>query len=168
MLAGLGAPSSPFPGTFGGQQSQIEALLAQYGNRLPQSQQSATAITDLDEFMGSLSSDERKGVEKDERYMRSKIALIETYLVHSISSTQDGYNFVTGPGRKLAQDLLDNAKKAHEHVEAHAKDELTAMQEAIKQQQTTIDEQNQLMSQQRAELEKQRADFETLKATLGD
>lgn len=162
MLAGLGSPSSALPQSFGPQGgSHLEALLAQYGSRLPQPQQTATAITDLNDFISGLSGDDRKAIEKDERYLRAKVGLIENFLTYAISATQDGYNFVTGPGRKLAQDLLENAKRAHEHAENTAKDEFAEMQSIIKQQQEVLEAQKLEMANYRSELE-------TLKSSLGE
>lgn len=167
------AATSPWAIQQGG---QLDALLAQFG-RLPQQQmqQQPTAITDLNEFIGGLPADERKAIELDERYQRSKLGLIEGYLIYAITHTQDGYGFVTGAGRKQAQDLLDTAKKVHEHVEAHANDELTEMKTALKQQQEFIAQQMQLMEQQKADMEaqrseirKQREDLEAFKSTLGE
>lgn len=134
--------------------SNIEALIARLGVGNPTTPtQPRTIINDLDEIFSDLSTDQRREVEGNDEYMLALGNLLQKYLLYSISSTPEGINFVTNPGRKLAQNLLDTTKRVVVNLDKQKKDEISSMSEKIARLESIIIEQNRIVKDQENKLQ---------------
>lgn len=141
-----------------------QALQAQNANRqvLPQ----RTVINDLDEIFSDLTTEQRKAIETNEEYVTSLGNLLHKFLFFLISSTPDGTAFVTGPGRKQAQILLDTTKKIASNLDQVVKDNYQVMSERMAQLEAIIAQQNMLAEQRDKQLKEQQEELDKFKTTL--
>jgi len=134
---------SPYGSTAGsGQGSGISDFLSKYN--LIQQQQAQTfvqptPISELDEFLASLTTDKRNAVETSQEYQAYKGRLFEKFLTYQIAMTSNGASFLgTVAGRKMAQDLLDSAQRVANNFESNSRNELEEMKDLIMKQSSEI------------------------------
>ena len=133
---------SPYGSNTGsGQGAGINEFLSKY-NLIQQQQQTyiqSTPISELDEFLGSLTTDKRNAVETSQEYQAYKGRLFEKFLTYQIAMTTNGSAFLgTVAGRKMAQDLLDSAQRVANNFESNSRNELEEMKDLIMKQSSEI------------------------------
>ena len=152
-------------GGYGGSTSSqilphLQSLISKFGlEQIVQQPQSSsypirTVINDLDEIFADLSSDQRKAIESNEEYVTSLSILLQKFLFYLLSRTPDGTAFVQGPGRKLAQNLLDTTKKISSNLDQLVKDDYKQMAERVAQLEAIIVRQNKQVQEQQEEIAK--------------
>lgn len=163
--------SSPFGGgspSLGGVPlSNIEALITKFGIGQQQPQQpqiQRTIINDLDELFADMTTDQRRAVEGNEEYMMALGNLLQKYLLFSLGHTSEGVQFVSTHGKKLAQNLLDTAKKVSSNVVQNERNEMQSMSERMQQLEQIIAQQRALTESQASKIQ----ELEQFKANLGD
>lgn len=152
-------------GGYGGSSSSsmlpnLQSLISKFGLEQvihqPQTQSYPvrTVINDLDEIFADLSSDQRKAIETNEDYVNSLSILLQKFLFYLLSRTPEGTTFVQGPGRKLAQNLLDTTKKISSNLDQLVKDNYKQMAERMAQLEAIIVQQNKQVQEQQEEIAK--------------
>lgn len=144
--------STGYQNPFLPQNRNLNDILTQYQitQQTIQQQPRPNAITELDEFMNSLTVDKKTAVETNSEYQTLKLRLFEKFLTYSIALTPIGDQFLSTPlGRKLSQELLDTAQKVSSNFEDASKNEFEEMKKMISQQSAVISElQKKLASQE--------------------
>lgn len=128
----------------------LEQMLQQPSNNYSQ----RTVINDLDEIFADLSGDQRKAIETNEEYISSLSMLLQRFLFFLLSKTPEGTAFVQGPGRKLAQNLLDTTKKISANLDQLVKDNYKQMADRMAQLEAIIVQQNKQVQEQQEEIAK--------------
>ena len=114
---------------------------------IQQPQPRPNAITELDEFLSSLTVDKKAAVESSPDYQNLKLKLFERFLTFEIALTPHGEQFLNTPaGRKISQDLLDVAQKVSNTFEDKAKNEFEQMKNMIAQHSAVIEQLQQQLS----------------------
>ena len=163
-------------GGYGGASAQmlphLQSLISKFGLEQvvhqPQSNYAPrTIINDLDEIFADLSSDQRKAIESDESYLAALSVLLQRFLFFLLSKTPEGTAFVQGPGRKLAQNLLDTTKKISANLDQLVKDNYKQMADRMAQLEAIIVEQNRQVKEQQEEIAKLQKQDESNNNTQG-
>lgn len=154
MIPGLSGSISSNPYSVG-QSSymprNLSDVLTQYQitqqGTIQQPQPRSNAITELDDFLSSLTVDKKAAVESSSEYQNLKLKLFERFITFEIALTNHGEQFLSTPvGRKLSQDLLDTAQKVSNSFEDKAKTEFEEMKNMIAQQSAVIEQLQQQLS----------------------
>lgn len=150
---------SGYGGTSAQMLPHLQSLISKFGLeqviQQPQSNyQQRTVINDLDEIFSDLSSDQRKAIETNEEYVTSLSILLQKFLFFLLSKTPEGTAFVQGPGRKLAQNLLDTTKKISANLDQLVKDNYKQMADRMAQLEAIIVKQNKQVQEQQEEIAK--------------
>lgn len=152
---GTGYGSGSLPQTL----PNLQALISKFGLEQivhqPQSNyQPRTIINDLDEIFADLSSDQRKAIETNDEYVNALSLVLQKFLFFLLSKTPEGTAFIQGPGRKLAQNLLDTTKKISANLDQIVQDNYQQMVDRMSQLEAIIVQQNKQVQEQKAEIEK--------------
>lgn len=149
----------------------LDAVIARLGigqQQNLQANQQRTPINELDEIFADLTQEQRKVVETNEEYTLSLGNVLQKFIFYLLTKTPDGYAFVTGPGKKYTQGLLDVTKKITENIDDMVKNDFKDMQTRMAQLESIIVEQNKKSQLQDAKIAEQEAQLTNFKKSLGD
>ncbi len=110
----------------------LKQLLLQAQNK--EHMQAGTAMTDLDEFVGGLNEEERKALGQDEDFNHVKAVYLESFIMYQAVASEDGRRFATGPGRRMAQELLDCARAAKRNAHRPPQPDMSHLQKQMEEQ----------------------------------